>query len=478
MQFKTDENTNIDKKPNVEEAPISIVAVGDLHGNFSKFLYGLVRNGIIEISSENYKRLTDLYHNIPGSFKPEHKVMIQEFELLIESAITLRNKNASVILIGDETADRGNNDYYTLLLLRKLKHLQRAQGEKGNTKIIFSNHGAEFVRAYEKYGKIKNTLCPENIADDQAASLVNLGNLIKSGLVEWDDVKTIINEIYKPALKLLDYHLNETLKEFYLFSHAPIDFSCIVRLIGRFGLSEELCDICTPQSMATVIDQINAAFQKYVQEDRVHELYEITDVGCIEDGAYLSQQDIIVGITWNRRAPLQREPKHFNDWTTYYVHGHHARRAPKLNETTVYNLDDHCGKMPSTYWHSGQSFKYVTITANAPAVQQRMTLTEFCEQYAAFKNSELLVDRLQRFNDFIYPDWKARTVTEDELNQACLRLFNLSTLDALIKFYMEIDRIKGEKLPIFNNHMQAKQFIDQVIRNEGIQTQSIENCGM
>lgn len=53
-------------------------------------------------------------------------------------------KGRMIRLLGDELADRGANDYFTLKLLEKL------QLNKVPVEILLSNHSVEFIESYEK----------------------------------------------------------------------------------------------------------------------------------------------------------------------------------------------------------------------------------------------------------------------------------------------------------------------------------------
>jgi len=119
FDIRTD--TDIDTKPS-KIAPVDTIAmtVGDLHASFTKFLYALVLDGIIDISSQNYSMLAELYYTPIESVT---EALLEEFIQLIDS-ITLLNEKALVRAIGDETGDRGMNDLYILLLLDKLRCLQ------------------------------------------------------------------------------------------------------------------------------------------------------------------------------------------------------------------------------------------------------------------------------------------------------------------------------------------------------------------
>ena len=99
------------------------------------------------------------------------KEQLTTFQTIIEQANI--NLDKAVTLIGDELADRGNNDYFTLLVLKKLHQ------SKVNLNILLSNHSAEFIRDYEK---VKFTGF-YNLGPGQGQSLAKMQFLIGKGLI-------------------------------------------------------------------------------------------------------------------------------------------------------------------------------------------------------------------------------------------------------------------------------------------------------
>ena len=89
----------------------SQVTLGDLDGNFVKFLHQLV--GRYLWSSKSYLGLFDLYLEPTLS-----KEQIEKFNLFLAD-VGLFNP-VRLRLIGDELADRGVNDYFILKLLERL----------------------------------------------------------------------------------------------------------------------------------------------------------------------------------------------------------------------------------------------------------------------------------------------------------------------------------------------------------------------
>ena len=156
------------------------VTIGDLHGNAMKLMFMLVKEGIAaEVTKEDYINLVRIYLK---SVDKLTKKDIEDFNLILDKIKF--NTQTAVRLIGDELADRGSNDYFTLKILEKL-HTCKVPVE-----IIISNHSIEFLQACERHSTTKN-FKPPMLLGEHANSLKNLNTLVEKGLVGADEVLDI-----------------------------------------------------------------------------------------------------------------------------------------------------------------------------------------------------------------------------------------------------------------------------------------------
>lgn len=160
------ETVNIDICPIADPfiPETATITSGDLHANSIKFLYFLIRHGLVSLLKESYDTLVELYR------KPQETLTQDEFHqipLLIEQMKMLRPL-VLVRLIGDETADRGQCDYYVLLILDKLHR------EHQPVEILASNHGLEFIFATEAYQPQMKGFFPRYLSSEHCRSLINL----------------------------------------------------------------------------------------------------------------------------------------------------------------------------------------------------------------------------------------------------------------------------------------------------------------
>ena len=109
------------------------VSLGDIHGNALKLMYILIEEGVLKVTSEQYATLHRIYMIPVIKLTKED---IKDFENIV--SILPINPQKAITIIGDELADRGNNDYFTLLILKKLHKAGL------NIDIMLSNHSVEY----------------------------------------------------------------------------------------------------------------------------------------------------------------------------------------------------------------------------------------------------------------------------------------------------------------------------------------------
>lgn len=238
-------------------------------------------------------------------------------------------------LIGDEVADRGNCDYFTLRILDFLYQNQVPMN------IVFSNHGYEFIYAYEKL-MVGQPFKPKgNIGDIQTKSIWGIQLLLEQGVISQDELIRIIDRTYKPTLKLIDYSLSGD--GITLYSHAPIRFDSIRLVAKHLGVTY---DDSTQEALAATIDQINNHFQVFIKSNKLHLLFENNE---IKDLTNMSEEERVkwplTYLIWNRwnesKETEDARPAKHNGYNLTYVHGHDPFQSPLPH---IYNLDTLCGK--------------------------------------------------------------------------------------------------------------------------------------
>ncbi|WP_367608165.1 Dot/Icm T4SS effector Wip [Legionella sp. W05-934-2] len=304
----------------------SEVTIGDLHGNAMKLMFMLVKHGAVKgISNGDYQKLVEIYSK---SYDKLTQQDLKEFNQLLDK-LTF-NPAIGIRLIGDELADRGSNDYFTLKILQKLRQ------NNVPVEITISNHSVEFVEACEKFKENKH-LKPPMLQYGHASSLYDLQALIEKKLVSSEEILAIADTVYTPTLKAISYSLSEDNSEITIYSHAGIGLNNIKRLAVKLGVDYQ---DDSAQAIAKTIDQINDVVKKHVAKKSLHTLYTHEGMWAGYEG-YVPETDPLAFIIWNRDYSKLSRPKEHHGYRINYVHGHDSGDLTKDN---IYNLDGNLGK--------------------------------------------------------------------------------------------------------------------------------------
>lgn len=301
------------------------ITIGDLHGNALKLMYFLVKHGVLtNVSDNDYRRFVALYDKNPNELNKNDLVWFNQFlgKLNVNALGTLR-------FIGDELADRGSNDYFTL------KFFELLSKKKVKMEVILSNHAADFIQAHE----LNQGYRPQVLGYQFAASMAHLNLLINKGLVSKTEIDNLVKQHYLPNLKALSYTFDEKTNRIAIFSHAPIGLETIRALANRIGV--EYNDN-TMKDLAATIEEINHVFnEEYVKRGRIHTLLDNDAVDG--SGANIDPQaHPFAFLLWNRNYDRLERPSNYKGYHLKYIHGHDNYEQNVTGR--IYNLDNHLGK--------------------------------------------------------------------------------------------------------------------------------------
>jgi WipA-like, phosphatase domain len=302
----------------------SQITFGDLHGNTLKFLHLLLKHGIATgIDEKDYQQLRVIYDKPCEQLTEDCLQTFHDIlgKLSFDDSIGIR-------LIGDEFADRGKNDYFTLMLIQALKK------QKIPLEIVLSNHSIEFIEAVETL-ETNHHLHAPMMGLFHAASLENLNRLLEKGLVSEGEIRTLVDDCYKPYLNAIGYSLSEDEKDISIFSHAAIGLNTIKDLAKK--LKVDYCDDSI-QSLTKTIDAINEAYRCHVKENKVHTLYDrkMMYQGYCAKGTGLTGHPFEF-LMWNRSYDSLDRPEIQNGYRLSFIHGHDDDEPSCDN---IYNLDE------------------------------------------------------------------------------------------------------------------------------------------
>lgn len=338
--------------PHAQNSENTHIAIGDLHGNALKLIYILIEEGVLELNEADYKKLRDIYQD-PFCIDPKYQGRrlnaidenIKEFKRIISNAQV--NQACAITLIGDELADRGNNDYFTLLVLQRLKEADV------DIDIMISNHSVEFIRNFQ-LGYVNTGLY--SILPDQTPSLGNMSRLMNVAvpdgtrpdgtrpegtiqtrpLIDSTEVRKIVDETYKPMVKAIGYTLDSN-DQITIYSHAPIGLETIKALAQKFNI--EYKDR-TSKDLFSTIDKINEYIGERLNANQLAQLFDQElyqkSRERVKDNPTRFPLD---RLTWNRALGNELEVETSGGLKVKFVHGHIGEGVIRKNNKQV--LDSH-----------------------------------------------------------------------------------------------------------------------------------------
>lgn len=342
-------------------------AVGDLHGNAMKLIQFLILTNTITICESDYNRLYQLYQKPYIDFQ---KCDIEEMKSIIER-ITYLNKKP-LFLIGDILSDRGNNDWFTLMILAALKRNQIP------FYIPYSNHDIEFLLRYNnayyhyeevqvKYGTGVNleeleqrvdfsedTRPTKLIAEDYfqnveinetfTHSTDSIAHFLEKYFITQQDIQTVMDEVYFPALTAIPYCVVDD-THLVLFLHAPAGLEYIEGLAQLHNIP---CDFSSMSALIRTIDTINAAqkIRNIADLDRFLDRYENETRKGGSKVPTPHKHPLHYG-AWNRlNTYISFNKIAKENYVVTVVHGHNGPQALPGFENHLVNLDSLHGKHP------------------------------------------------------------------------------------------------------------------------------------
>ncbi len=368
--------------------------LGDLHGNALKLMNFLVTFGVVGMNSKQYGYFVEMYNSLAQQVEDNHVIITAIKRLLSPSKV--RVNPAHLVLIGDEFADRGKNDFLTLKILELLDSAKDMK-----LSILASNHSFEYMRATQRKTKsleymqaeevrkktssqkvstprfflgerglekgIPDLLGVNFLKHDHSPSLYGLLSLVHEVPEIEEDIHQFNENIYLKVLKLIDYC--EVDGYLHILSHAPIDSKLIVlvaHVLGVDGFQDSITPsnimdkvsllIKSEQSLKQTLDKINERFVEKVRDGSIYEWMSESQVkefyGFCADDAW--QTNPVAAVMWNRYLNYREDPIFSTLPRVDYVHGHtgewdEAKRESIRNiASRIHNLDDgnNLGKSP------------------------------------------------------------------------------------------------------------------------------------
>lgn len=367
-------------------APSTEVTLGDLHGNALKLLYFLIKEGVIDMSSEDYFEFGSLYidedfsnpidpktKTTPPSFLPLSQQTITQLKSILRRITVLPNR-PKIRLIGDVLCDRGANDYLTLKLIEKIAQ------EKVPLEIILSNHDLDFIRFFFLLPYPPGMMPTDKLSQHFQALVksvwpnVSLVRFLKAAEVNpelWTEAADIFGRYYLPSLKLFSISFRTDRGEIAYFSHAWTGLEAIEMLAQTYGIAGcDLAKISTnPITLFRCEQAINSQFKKEFFEPpfpngfmrrietqlQTVRNYTKPSTGHTQGIIWDLSQFSIYYLIWNRGPEFSLEDGHFMEpfqpiqldgYAMFYIFGHVGEDSGLSSSA---HLDTNLGKTQDFY---------------------------------------------------------------------------------------------------------------------------------
>ena len=326
------------------------ISLGDLHGNVMKLIYTLIEEGFLDISERDYGVLNAIYNKEPQKL---YAGDIDYVKTIVHRAKV--NNDKSLTLIGDELAERGMNDFWMLLVLKRLHEAQV------DMDILLSNHSVEFLN--------RSSGGTATIIPAHSRSYHNMEVLIANGIISDAEVQEIINQHYLPMVKALRYSISEK-GALTIYTHAPVGLETVEALALKLGVDY---DEKTPDSVMRTIDNINKNLSELFATGHMATL--LLDEG--KAPARIMGKKIpmphaypFIRLIWNRQlGPELRMKSKDGLFEITDVHGHVGRGSITTEDGTPspnhQNMDNNFGKEAGVF-HAKMGSRVEHFTRRSP----------------------------------------------------------------------------------------------------------------
>lgn len=324
---------------NIEESPTRILpaakvyTLGDLHANTLKLLHFLLISQTVEWvceGSETPKELYTRFANLYYLNSPE----FAHLQRLIQK-LKLKENPPFIRLIGDELADRGRNDLYTLYLLDHLSN----QGLKYDC--CFSNHTSYFFGVFHNY--ITFHTIPNRV-DETYHSIVALYAHLKHKFEPSEFHQLVVNHL--SHLTIISYGLIPS--GIIQYTHAPTSHHIAKYLAKKL---HTFYTDTTPEALAFSIELINDEFQKKMKNGTWRALFNMGAIKKLARFEYISEEEYpFECCIWNRCYHLLDRSPITNGYSHYSLYGHDSLEPKRATHT--FCVDSNCGKLEGAFFTS------------------------------------------------------------------------------------------------------------------------------
>lgn len=415
-----EKQVNINEFPRPEEVKARRDArikhtFGDQHGNTKLMLWSAINSGAVTLPEEAYREFVSIYNanhhetyllDSNGDYKNKlESWQVSAMERILEQ-IRVVNPNILLGYLGDLIGDRGSNDLFTLMLLRRLKEL----GLRVN--IVVSNHDMYLLSAYEAAKHVHSTNPDGDFIQqfkqlyhqsaNQYPSGLRLIAALEDGIITKSEFCDLM-ESYKSHLLAIDYSFEkEPTEKLVINTHGAVGLEAIRFYAHKFGINYK---DGTARELMTTIDKINHEFKTALERgdemfrnfntenilqsaDKTLSLAQSDDEERLKAYKKNASENPLLyacearGITSLRgtnpgKLPVLNkgmvETAEDKPYSVHFVHGHHHKT--ELSPEHFTSLDSMLGKIEGEY-DDGMHKSYIAVSPRDVSVQALITAAQ------------------------------------------------------------------------------------------------------
>lgn len=371
--------------------PNHCATLGDMHGNALKMFHLLCYHGCVENDRHELTRLyyefADLYEKDVDTFDEK---CVEQASALVDQLMF--RTDCSLRFIGDLLADRGQNDFLTILLFKRMHVCGMPYT------IMLSNHDAEFFYALETNpdGAPRITRMPELSQFKSAEVLVSL---IEKKYLSGRQLKNWVKTCIYPYVKIVD--IDEHAQFISIYTHAPVSCSQIMQLHKYFIKKDLIAIAYLEKTVFEAVEDVNAVFTQTVCDGKIAQLLAKNQEGA-------DAGNILRNFLWMRFPEVGKpKPKYMTTDVSgkgdgfMYVCGHDTKPQNLKTNQHWYSLDQNFGK--SEDYEQEHTYRESPVMLGSHSTTQKlMTLyRDILNQLKSTDNEPSITNLLRLVNQSI-----------------------------------------------------------------------------
>lgn len=246
------------------------IVIGDLHANNIRFIYSLIRHGVIRgMTTEQYDVLVRIFMKTTVELTESD---LSDLVYILESL--LYNRGVIVHLLGNDLVDKAM-DGFDVLTMFVIKVLQQNQVQ---IRISLSSRTCQIIESCE----LKTEFDMSSLLRSNGISISGVQEMLQNGLMTKEDIIALYNDFYKNSLRV-NLRISDMSPQgepvVYLLSYAGVDLTNI-RQQTEYLMNAPLPDNPSLNELNETLDAIDKTFRAILAGNLVNQLRDPNRDNC------------------------------------------------------------------------------------------------------------------------------------------------------------------------------------------------------